>query len=186
MKSSPPLVRKKLSLVDKFLWIAVDIAAERDRRRATVAVATDKHQLRASKEIRHDLRVGLLDNNAAIVQADIGKNRAAHHGVKTADGFVDGLAWPHIGRRAAVVLGQVVKQIGIDVVANAKGKDTGVGGHGAATASSSKPVSRDAFGGQAIGDKNDRGRPFRVCLSRCFEQSGTDIRSPNSVQTVDK
>ena len=76
-----------------------------------------------------DRLYGMLSKRR-LIRIDPATGQASFVGLLTGFFGIDGLAWPNVCCRSPVVLRQVVEQIGIHVVANAKCKDTGVIGHG--------------------------------------------------------
>ena len=79
----------------------------------------------------HNIQFGALrvfNDDIVEVQTDIGQDRRADLGIERAHRFVDFLSWAHIGCCTPVILSQVVKQLCVDIIADAEGEQSNIVG----------------------------------------------------------
>src|SRR5262249_739057 len=115
-------------LVNELLRFLADLAGDLDGGGALAVVPAQDDQLRTVEQVGQGNRVDL--QQADVVgggELEVGQHRIADLGVRSADLGLDVLGGANIGAQGTGLLGQLIEEGGVDVVADPKGEDARVG-----------------------------------------------------------
>ena len=154
---------------------AVHVTGEGDIKCAAGAIAPDHHYLTAAKQIGQRGGVEIIDIEAAKVQLEVGEHRRADAGIERRQDFIQRLAGFDVSAEAVMILRKRVQQVGIDIIAYAKGKQAQVAGRSAGKIIQDAGAVNLTLGGQAIGQEDEIGGALTIGHGSSIQQGQVDI-----------
>ena len=150
-------------------------------------VPADEDELGALEEVGQDARIDLARVDALELDGQVGQEGRGDLLVEARQGHFEVLRLPDVDRRAAMVRGEPVEELGVDVVADAEDEDPGAQLVRLLDVPQDVRRLRRADGRQAVRQEEDVARPLAVPhAGEGGEEGVVDVRAAGILDAVDE